>query len=83
MRYLDVLFFAASAAAVSVSVPSAVPTGASPAVQKAFLGLGIETWSFPNYTGSTESPNKFSLNLFNALTSRNPGLPIRIGGDAG
>ena len=36
---------------IAVNLPGAVPVGASKAVDTSYVGLGVETSSFPNYSG--------------------------------
>lgn len=58
-----------------------VPNNASGVIDHHFLGFGIETASFPDYTGNKSHPNNFSLNMFSTVANRTgPPLPIRVGG---
>jgi hypothetical protein len=62
-------------AIVQINPPANVPTGASRVVDHGYLGYGIESTDFPNYSGT------FSQNLYDGIANR-VGSPvyIRIGG---
>lgn len=66
---------AVARAAVTVTAPSTVPTGASHIIDHSYVSWAVEAASFPNYT------NEFSQNIFADFSART-GAPIilRVGG---
>ncbi|OJD30256.1 glycoside hydrolase family 79 protein [Diplodia corticola] len=52
------------------------------AVDKGYIGFGIEMTSFPDYAGVGSTPNRLSTYLFSQISTRTGGAPlhIRVGG---
>ncbi|EGP91122.1 uncharacterized protein MYCGRDRAFT_107050 [Zymoseptoria tritici IPO323] len=67
-----------------VHVPFNTPNGASDVVPHNYAALAMSQHSFHEYAGNKASPNIFSRNLINSISSRQ-GAPvaIRVGGTSG
>ncbi|PVH84106.1 glycoside hydrolase family 79 protein [Cadophora sp. DSE1049] len=76
------LAYASGISTAAVVVPSSPPSNSSPPILEAFISYSIETAFFPDFAGTSTSPNTFSNNLLNNLGNLTGTKPyIRVGGN--